>query len=383
MFGGNISLGRILGIPLTISYSWFIILALVTFLLANQMGGRYPDWMANLIGEHYPIRSTVEQWLIGATATILFFVSVLVHELSHSILAINRGIPVNGITLFIFGGISHIGREARTPLVEFIIAAVGPLSSFILGGIFFALTFAVRDFSPQLAALAITLAFINVSLALFNLLPGFPLDGGRVLRSIIWGITGDYWRSTFLAARGGQVVAGLMIVGGLAMLLLLREFQGIWLAAIGWFLAMAAGGSLSQFKLRKRLDGYRAEDLMATSMEAVPLGISLETLATEYVLQSRQDVYFVMRNEQVLGMITFRAASRVPRNQWSMTTVDETMMQAENIPVIPPEVAALQAMELIESRRFPVVLVMKDGQLLGYVTQKAAMHNLDVLESMN
>ncbi len=371
MLGGNISLGRILGIPLTISYSWFIILALVTFLLANRMGDRYPFW------------STTEQWLVGAAATILFFVSVLIHELSHSVLAINRGIPVKGITLFIFGGISHIGREARTPLVEFIIAGVGPLSSFILAAAFYGAYVLFRDASVHLGEMAITLAFINVSLALFNLLPGFPLDGGRVLRSIIWGVTGDYWKSTFLAARGGQVVAGLMIVGGLAMLLLLREFQGIWLAAIGWFLAMAAGGSLSQFKLRKRLDGFRAEDLMSTSIGTVPPGISLETLATEYVLQSRQDVYFVTRDEQVLGMITFRAASRVPRNKWSMTTVDETMMQAENIPVIPPDVAALQAMELIESRRFPVVLVMKDGHLLGYVTQKAAMHNLDVLESMN
>ena len=368
--GGNITLGRIFGIPITISYSWFIILALVTFLLSTRMADRYPYW------------STAEQWFIGAVATILFFLSVLVHELSHSVLAINRGIPVQGITLFIFGGVSQIGKEARTPLVEFIIAGVGPLSSFVLAAAFYGGYLLFQGTSVHVAEIAITLAFINVSLALFNMLPGFPLDGGRVLRSIIWGVTGDYWRSTFLAARGGQGVAGLLIIGGLAMLLLLREFQGVWLAAIGWFLAMAAGGSLSQFKLRKRLDGFRAEDLMSTSIETVPPGISLETLATDYVLQSRQDVYFVTRDEQVLGMITFRAASRVARNKWTLTTVDETMMQAENLPVILPEAAALQAMELIESRRFPVVLVMKDGKLLGYVTQRAAMHNLDVLESL-
>ena len=369
--GGNISLGRIFGIPLTISYSWFIILALITFLLANRMGDRYPYW------------STAEQWLIGAVATILFFVSVLIHELSHSVLAINRGIPVRGITLFIFGGISHIGREARTPFVEFIIAGVGPLSSFILAAAFYGCYMLFRDVSVHLAEICITLAFINISLGLFNMLPGFPLDGGRVLRSIIWGVTGDYWRSTFMAARGGQVVAGLLILGGLAMLLLLREFQGIWMAAIGWFLAMAAGSSLSQFKLRRRLEGYRTGDLMTTNIETVPPGISLETLATEYVLQTRQDVYFVMRDEHILGMITFRAASRVARNRWSMTTVDETMMPAENIPVLPPNAEALQAMELIEARRFPIVLIMKDGQFLGYLTQKAAMHNLDVLESLN
>ena len=366
--GGNISLGRIFGIPLTISYSWFIILALVTFLLANRMGDRYPFW------------SSAEQWLVGAAATILFFASVLVHELSHSVVAINRGIPVKGITLFIFGGISHIGREARTPLVEFIIAGVGPLSSFVLGALFWGAYILFDGLNVYLAEMAITLAFINVSLAIFNLLPGFPLDGGRVLRSIIWGITGNYWRSTFLAARGGQIVAGLMILGGLAMLLLLREFQGIWLAAIGWFLLMAAGSSLSQFKLRQRLDGYTAEDLMSTSIETVPPRISLETLATEHVLQTRQDVFFVAQDERLLGMITFRAASRVARNKWAYTTVDETMMRLESVPVVAPEAEALQALEAIESRRFPLVLVMRDGQVLGYLTQKAAMHNLNLLE---
>ncbi len=364
-------MGRILGIPLTISYSWFIILALITFLLANRMGERYPNW------------STAEQWLIGAVATILFFVSVLIHELSHSVLAINRGIPVKGITLFIFGGISHIGREARTPFVEFIIAGVGPLSSFILAAAFYGGYLLFRDVSDHLAEISVTLAFINISLGLFNMLPGFPLDGGRVLRSIIWGVTGNYWRATFMAARGGQVVAGLLIVGGLAMLLFLREFQGIWMAAIGWFLAMAASSSLNQFKLRKRMDGYSAEDLMTTSIETAPPRISLEVLATEYILQSRQDVYFVERDERLLGMITFRAASRVPRNRWSHITVEETMMPVESIPVITPDVEALQALETIEARRFPLVLVMKDGQLLGYLTQKTALHNLDLLESMN
>ena len=369
--GGNISLGRIFGIPLTISYSWFIILALITFLLANRMGERYPYW------------STAEQWLIGAIATILFFVSVLIHELSHSVLAINRGIPVKGITLFIFGGISHIGREARTPFVEFIIAGVGPLSSFILGAAFYGGYLLFRDVSVHLAEISVTLAFINISLGLFNMLPGFPLDGGRVLRSMIWGVTGNYWRATFMAARGGQVVAGLLIVGGLAMLLFLREFQGIWMAAIGWFLAMAASSSLNQFRLRKRIDGYSAEDLMATNIETAPPRISLEVLATEYILQSRQDVYFVVRDERLLGMITFKAASRVPRNRWAHTTVEETMMPVESIPVITPDVEALQALETIEARQFPMVLVMKDGQLLGYLTQQTALHNLNLLESMN
>ncbi len=173
--GGNIRLGKILGIPLNVSYSWFIILGIVTFLLADRFGDQNPGW------------STAEHWLIGAATSLLFFVSVLVHELSHSVLAINRGIPVKGITLFIFGGISQIAREAQRPFVEFIIAGIGPLSSFILGGLFLGLYVVTRDTSAHLGEMAFTLAFINFSLGIFNMLPGFPLDGGRVLRSIIWG----------------------------------------------------------------------------------------------------------------------------------------------------------------------------------------------------
>ena len=155
------------------------------------------------------------------------------------------------------------------------------------------------------------------------------------------------------------------------------------MAAIGWFLFMAAGSSLNQFRLRKRMEGYSAEDLMTTNIETAPPRISLEVLATEYVLKSRQDVYFVVRDERLLGMITFKAASRVSRNRWAHTTVEETMMPVESIPVITPDVEALQALETIEARQFPMVLVMKDGQLLGYLTQKTALHNLDLLESMN
>ena len=238
-----------------------------------------------------------------------------------------------------------------------------------------------RDVSDHLAEISVTLAFINISLGLFNMLPGFPLDGGRVLRSIIWGVTGNYWRATFMAARGGQVVAGLLIVGGLAMLLFLREFQGIWMAAIGWFLAMAASSSLNQFKLRKRMDGYSAEDLMTTSIETAPPRISLEVLATEYILQSRQDVYFVVRDESLLGMITFKAASRVPRNRWSHTTVEETMMPVESIPVITPRRGGTPSPG--DHRGAAVPPGSCDEGRSADLTQQTALHNLNLLESMN
>ena len=340
--GGNIRLGKILGIPLNVSYSWFIILGIVTFLLANRFGDQNPGW------------STAEHWLIGAVTSLLFFVSVLVHELSHSVLAINRGIPVKGITLFIFGGISQIAREAQRPFVEFIIAGIGPFSSFVLGGLFLGLYVVTKDVSTHLSEMAFTLSFINFSLGIFNMLPGFPLDGGRVLRSIIWGVTGDYWRATLLATRAGQLVAILMIGGGIAMFLFLREYQGIWLAFVGWFLAMAASSGLGQFQLRRRLLDYKVRDLMTASYLTVPLNISLETLATEHILRSRQNIYFVVQEDRCVGMVTFKAMSRVQRNLWSSTSVEETMMPLGNVPFISPTADAIQALEMIEERRFPL-----------------------------
>ena len=366
--GGNIRVGKILGIPLNVSYSWFIILGIVTYLLANRFGDQNPGW------------STAEHWLIGAVTSLLFFVSVLVHELSHSVLAINRGIPVKGITLFIFGGISQIAREAQRPFVEFIIAGIGPFSSFLLGGLFLGLYVVTKDMSTHLSEMAFTLSFINFSLGIFNMLPGFPLDGGRVLRSIIWGVTGDYWRATLLATRAGQLVAILMIGAGIAMFLFLREYQGIWLAFVGWFLAMAASSSLGQFQIRRRLLGYKVRDLMTASYLTVPLNISLEILATEHILRSRQNIYFVVQGDRCVGMITFKAMSRVSRNLWSTTSVEETMKPLSDIPVISPTVGAIQALEMIEERKFPVVLVKDGDELLGFVTQQGAIASMNILE---
>ncbi len=365
--GGSIRLGRILGIPLWVSYSWFIILAIVTFLLANQFAQRNPGW------------STAEQWLIGSVTSLLFFVSVLVHELSHSVLAINRGIPVKGITLFIFGGISQISREAHRPLVEFIIAGVGPFSSFILGFAFYGIYRGVNSSSDHLGEIALTLAFINFSLGLFNMLPGFPLDGGRVLRSLIWGATGNYWRATLLATRSGQGLAILMIAGGLAATVFLQWFQGLWMAAIGWFLIMAASSSLKQFKLRRALEGYRVRHLMTTQWVKVPPDISLETLANEYVLPSRQDFYFATQADRCLGMITFKAMAKTPRQEWPNVTVAEAMNPIAGIPSISPNAEAVHALELIEERGFPVALAMDGDRMLGYVTQRGALTSISVL----
>ena len=356
----TIQVGRILGIPLGVSYSWFIILGLVTFILADRFGESHSEW------------SSAEVWLVGGATSLLFFVSVLIHELSHSVLAVKKGIPVKGITLFIFGGVSQIAREAHRPFIEFIIAAVGPLSSLILGGLFMGLYFATGGVSDHLGAMSLTLALINFSLGVFNMLPGFPLDGGRVLRSIVWGVTSNYWRATTLAARGGQFLAFVMIGGGLA-LLFFGELQGLWIAAVGWFLVMAASASLKQFQVRQALQGYGVQELMSDRYPIVPAGTTLETLATVYVPFSRQLFYVVTQGERCLGLITPGTITQVPSDRWSTTTVESAMQPVDEVPSVGPNADAVQALDLIEERSSPWVLVLNGERLLGFVTQEDAL----------
>ena len=364
--GSTISLGRILGIPLSVSYSWFFILALVTFILGRQFGDSHPSW------------SPAEQWLVGGVTSFLFFASVLVHELSHSILAIRMGIPVKGIILFIFGGVSQIAREAQRPWVEFIIAGVGPLSSLVLGGLFAALYFALRDVSTHLSAMAITLTFINISLGVFNMLPGFPLDGGRVLRSILWGATQNYWKATLLATRIGQGIAFLIIGGGLSLAVVFHELQGIWVAAVGWFLAMAAGASHRQFRLRQRLQGFQVRNLMDPQCPSIPAGVTLDVVAEEYFLPSKHRFYAVTRNDQCLGLITLQDLSKTPRDRWPNTPVEEAMRPLEELPTIGPEAEAIEALEMMEERNSPMVMVLEEERLAGLISQQGALKSLEI-----
>jgi Zn-dependent protease/predicted transcriptional regulator len=366
--GANISLGRVLGIPLGVSYSWFLILGLVTYVLYRQYGDFYPEW------------SAAQQWLLGVVSSVLFFSSVLVHELSHSVLAIKKGIPVKGITLFIFGGVSQISREAERPYVEFIISAVGPFSSLVLCGLFAGLFFTFDPFSDHLGALFFTLAWVNFSLAVFNLLPGFPLDGGRVLRSIIWAATDNYWRATLIAARAGQATGFLMMAGGLAILLFMQEFQGIWISAVGWFLTMAASASYRQFKVRRQLDGLSAAQIMNASFGVVPGGASLESLAGD-ILNNRHKLYLVVHGLESLGIITFRTMNRVPRDQWATTLIQQAMRPLHAFPIVSPFSTAISALEIIEERNSPLALVFENQQCLGYITQEHALRTLRGLPS--
>ena len=227
----SLRLGRIFGIPVEVNVSWILVFLLLTYLLAGQFDDVRPHWTA------------AQTWSVAVVAVVLFFLSVLAHELSHSVMALSKGIPVGGITLFIFGGVSRLEREPQRPITEFVVALVGPLTSILLAGIFGGAWYLLGrgDSAPEMVLLL--LAWTNLSLGVFNLVPGYPLDGGRLLRAGIWGITGDRRRATRIAAGMGQVVGGAMALGGVIIAVFWEPVDGVWLGVGGMFLFSMARGS--------------------------------------------------------------------------------------------------------------------------------------------
>src|SRR3974390_285009 len=248
----NIPLGKIFGIPIGLDYSWFVIFALLTWMLA---GSYYPDEFKNW--------SPLLYWVTGAVTAIMLFVSVLLHELGHSVIALRYKIPVRSITLFLFGGVAQIGAEPPSAVAELLIAIAGPLVSLALAVLFYTAQSAVSGVEPLLG-LTKYLAYINIALVLFNLIPGYPLDGGRVLRAIVWGVPGSISRSTVIAAKGGRFCALLLIFAGTFQMFSGNLGGGLWIALIGWFLDNAASVQIQQVTLRGLLTGHRVMQAMRT-----------------------------------------------------------------------------------------------------------------------
>ena len=270
----SFSLGRIAGIEIGVHYSWLLAFALVAgTLAAGFFPAVYPGW------------STLAYWITGIVAALLLFISVLVHELSHSFVARGRGLPVQGITLFIFGGVSNLRGEAQRAWDEFAIAIVGPLTSAVLAGIFWGLTFLIADQSSPLAATLSYLAIINALLAAFNLLPGFPLDGGRVLRSVLWGGTGSLVKATNISAMVGRVLGWGLIGWGVFRILQGDLLGGLWTAFIGWFLSSIADASRKEVVAQEIFQEVRVRDLMEPEPEAVKPGVMVDEIVTECFLR--------------------------------------------------------------------------------------------------
>lgn len=352
----SFQLVKIRGIPIGINYSWFAIFLLVTATLAQY-----------LFPEFYPGWSTPAYWIVGLFSSLLFFASLIVHELAHSFVAVRRGIEVKSITLFIFGGAARISREAASPGAEFFMALAGPLSSVALAGLFALIWLLGENTSEPVAAIGFYLFLTNLALAVFNMLPAFPLDGGRVLRSIIWWRGGDYRRATCVATFTGQAFGGLLVMGGVVVAVLVYWFNGIWLAFLGGFLYLAAWASRRQVMLRNGVQGLTARDLMKGDCRMVPAEMSLETLGNEYLLPGGHHCVLVGGKDGLAGIITPRDLKLVPKRRWNTTSVAEIMVPRERVGVVHPDDDGLAVVERMGEKGADVLLVMSADTVVGVI----------------
>ncbi len=358
--GASIRIGRVFGIPVSLHFSWFIIFLLFTYLFQRHFASGYGWWSAG------------EIWAAALATSLLLFMSVLAHELSHSVIALSRGIPVNGITLFIFGGVSQIAQEARRPSTEFIVAVVGPFASIALGLTFLGLAIGLDGISGHLSAIAWILFYANIALGFFNMIPGFPMDGGRVLRAAVWQITRSYWRATWLATMMGQAIAFVMIIGGIALAIFgsSQIVQGLWLTFVGVFLQVLASSSHRQSRIRQRLQDHTAGDSMTTGLPTAPADISLHQVMENYTQFSRpQDLIVITGAGRPQGVLTLDRVRQVSRHKWPETLVNSIMVPFDKIVTVGPDEPLFNVMELIEGSDLSYALVTVDGSPIGFISQ--------------
>jgi Zn-dependent protease len=371
MFRGGIPIGKAFGIQLRLHYSWFFIFALITFALAYlYFPSIYPSW------------SVSARVAAGLITSVLFFASVLVHELMHSIVAQRQGIPVRSITLFIFGGVSEITTEPKQAGDEFRMAIVGPLASLVIGGIFLGIYFDLRG-SSALAAQFVTsvafwLGYINLALGVFNLIPGFPLDGGRVLRSIIWARNHDLRRSTRIASNAGRAVGFFFIGGGIFLIFSSYWFDGIWLALIGWFLESAAVGSYQQLLMQEMLKGHVASEIMSTDCAVVPPDMTIDHLVNGNILTTGRRCFPVASDSQIMGLMTLHDIKVVPRDRWTTETVQQAMTPFDKLKWVRPDEELSSVMRILSEGDVNQVPVVLDNKIIGMVTRENLLNFVQV-----
>ncbi len=361
----NIKLGNILGIPIGLHYSWFLVFALVIYSLST---GYFP--------QEYPTLSSGLYVLLAAATTLGFFGSVLLHELGHSVIALRNNIPVKGITLFIFGGVAQIKREPQTPGAEFRIAIAGPLVSLALAGIFGVMAVLEQQY-PVLAAPSSYLMRLNLSLALFNMIPGFPLDGGRVLRSIVWKLSGNQVRATRIASAGGQIVAFGFIGLGVFSIFAGQFTNGLWMMLIGWFLQSAAAAASTQATMQEKLRGVTVEQAMSHECTSVPALTPLSQLVQERVLQ-RGDVCFLVtdHNGQLRGMLTLQDITRIPQMRWRFSTAEQAMTPINGLPQVDADEEILDALRQMDEAEAHHATVVQYNRPIGLISKEQVLRYL-------
>jgi Zn-dependent protease len=359
---------RLLGIPVRVDVSWFIILVLLVGTLVA------------LFHREVPTLGPGACWLIGLLTALVFFLCILLHELGHVLVARAVGIPIRGITLFLFGGVAELADEPRSAKDEFLMAAAGPIVSAVLAALFGIGSVLGTDvgWPREYVAVLYYLAWINTTILLFNLAPAFPLDGGRIFRSILWGILGDLRRATRYATRIGQGFAWALVGVGVLSFMEDQVFQGIWLCLIGLFLNRAARGGYEHVLLRQALQGKPVSGLMTPQPVVAPPDLDLRHWVDDYVYRYHHKMFPVASNGHVEGMIATPELTRFPREDWARHTVAEAMRKdVEALSITPDGDAsdALAQMQRTGSRR---LLVTDHDRLVGVVSLKDLLDFLDV-----
>src|SRR5438067_2412420 len=359
-------IAKILGIPIYLDASWLLIFGWITYQLSKiVLPQMYSKW------------TPAQYWSVGVLTSLLFFASVLFHELAHSVVALHYQIPVHSITLFLFGGIARIGREPSKPIQEFNIAVAGPLASILLAGAFGAMTLLFPS-AQMVGALAKILGGSNFILAVFNLAPGFPLDGGRIFRAIVWGITKDFSRATLIAGSSGRVVAyALMAIGGYEAFYKNDWYSGLWLGVIGLYLLNAAQQSIAQMTIRDALAGLHASDVMSHEVPTIDGHITLEEYGAE-VLRTGRRCHLVLSGDRLVGMMNVHMLNAVPRPEWANNSVQAAMIPRDKIQWTSPDEPLLRLLERLLSadiNQMPVVSGALDEapQIVGMVTRDSIL----------
>ena len=359
MFKDGIPIGRIFGISIRLHYSWFVIFVLMIWGLSRDyFPSAYPEW------------GTAVSISAGIFTSLLFFASLLAHELMHSLVAQHHGIPVKAITLFLFGGVSQISEEPHDARTEFRIAVAGPLTSLILGGVFWLMWYLLPQSLDVVAAVSFWLGWINILLAVFNLVPGFPLDGGRVLRSIIWWRTGSLLRATRLASGVGRGIGFLFIFGGVWLVFTGNWSSGIWLGLIGWFLANAAASSYRQMAMQQALEGHTVSEVLSADCASVAPELSIERLVNDYIAPTGRRCFVVVREGITLGLVTLQEVKGVLRDTRARVVVAQIMKPMSSLKHVTPDAALLSVLDILTQDNLNQVPVLVDGRMIGLVTRE-------------
>ncbi len=372
----TIRLGSIYGIKIGLHYSWLIIAVLIVLSLSSYFSQAHPDWSSGTI------------WLMAVFSALFFFAAIIIHELSHAAVALSKNLPVHSITLFALGGVAQIEKESPDAKTEFWIGIVGPITSAVIGftclGIAYLLGWTpMSEAATPIMAMLVWLGYINIALAVFNMIPGFPMDGGRVLRGIIWAVTGDGPKSTRIASVSGQIMAFGFIILGLFMFFSGAGFGGLWIAFIGWFLLNAAKATYAQVEITEGLKGVSVGDLMSRDCVMLDRHQNLQTIVDDHLLRSGQRCFMVEEDGSPVGMITAHEIKSVERKLWPFKTAADVMRPLESLHMVKPETPATEALEIIGRKGVNQLPVVSDGKLEGIISRERIINYLFTRKELN